>query len=88
MTLAREHFTRELPLDWLISSEQTPPLEVEVICAQTVFWRQNSEEEAKAQAMAQATASLQAQIADPNSQLLNEEVTYQLLEGDVWAATV
>ena len=39
-------------------------------------------------AMAQATASLQAQIADPNSQLLNEEVTYQLLEGDVWAATV
>ena len=88
MTLAREHFTRELPLDWLLSSEQTPPLEVEVICAQTVFWRQNSEEEAKAQAMAQATASLQAQIADPNSQLLNEEVTYQLLEGDVWAATV
>lgn len=87
MTLAQEHFTRDLPLVWLLG-EQTPPLQVEVLTAQSVFWRQNTEEEAKAQAMQQAVGSLQAQIADPASQLLNEEVTYQLLEGDVWAATV
>ncbi len=61
------------------------PLQVEVICAQTVFWRSNSEAEAKAKALAQAQSSIKAQI-DGENQLLDEQVSYQLLAGDIWAA--
>lgn len=82
MTIASEQSERLLAIGQI-----QLPLQVEKLTAQSCFWRTNTEAEAKAQALAQATASLQAQIGQEN-QLLNEEVSYQLLEGGVWAATV
>ncbi len=82
MTIASEQSERLLAIGQI-----QLPLQVEKLTAQSCFWRTNTEAEAKAQALAQSTASLQAQIGQEN-QLLNEEVSYQLLEGGVWAATV
>ena len=88
MTLAQESQLLNVPL-----GQQTLPLQVDILTAQTVFWRNNSEDEAKTKAQEQAISSLQAQIgSNPNedaaTQLLNEEVTFQLLDGDIWSATV
>jgi len=83
MTLAQE--TQLLNVNF---GQAALPLQVDTLTAQTVFWRTNSEDEAKAKAQEQAVSSLQAQVGGDASQLLNDEVTFQLLEGDIWAATV
>jgi similar to stage IV sporulation protein len=62
-------------------------LQVEKLTPQISKFITHSEDEAKAQALEQALSSLREQIGDENK-LLNQEVEYVLLDGDVWAANV
>lgn len=59
------------------------------LTAESVFWHDNTEEEAKAKAYAQAKSSLEAQLGEAGAyQLLDEQISWQLLSGGIWAANV
>jgi hypothetical protein len=62
-------------------------LQVEKLTPQMSRFVSHSDDEAKAQALEQALASLREQIGDEN-QLLNQEVEYTLLDGGIWSANV
>lgn len=59
----------------------------EALQRELVIQRQLSEQEAKAAAYRQAEQTLSAQLGE-DAKRLNEETTYQLLEGGVWSVNV
>lgn len=68
---------------------QSLTLQQERLIGESIFMRSNTEDEAKAKAYEQARASLEAQLAEAGSyQLLDEQVSWQLLDSGIWTATV